>query len=285
MVLPFKFVMLWTDVVLWVMLLGLGIYVRQVRCDAALRATWRRVFVAPSAMASAVLLGLMLTLTLVDSVHFRRALPDVAGGVRAYDTRTESVLDIGLAKLMASRENSYSQPLATHGFSKESVPPQTDAKPILDAHGVPVLPARAYPRLRHGGAGLDDVERDWAGDITVRLTLGTLGGAAVSVLLWLLVRPGQARSGAAQPLAWHAAWITATVMAVLVGWGIALSWGQGYHVFGTDRTGNDVLYMTLKSVRTAFVIGSLATLATLPLALAFGIAAGYFKGWVDDVIQ
>ena len=38
--LPFKFVTLWTDVVLWVMLLGMGVYVRQVRRDAALRATW-----------------------------------------------------------------------------------------------------------------------------------------------------------------------------------------------------------------------------------------------------
>ena len=86
-------------------------------------------------------------------------------------------------------------------------------------------------------------------------------------------------------MAWRAAWITASVLALLIGWGVALSWGQGYHVFGTDRTGNDVLYMTIKSIRTAFVIGSLATIATLPFALAFGIAAGYFKGWVDDVIQ
>ena len=284
--LPFKFVTLWTDVVLWVMLLGLGLYVRQVRRDAALRATWRRVFVTPSAMASAVLLGVMLLMTLADSLHFRRALPDVVGGVRAYDTRTESVLDIGLAKLVASRENSYSQPLATHGFSKESVPPQADAKPVLDEHGVPTLPARAYPRLRYGGAGLADPERDWAGDIAMRLAWGSLGGAAVSLLLWLLVRPARAHTTTAtQPLAWRAAWVTASVMAVLVGWGLALSWGQGYHVLGTDRTGNDVLYMTLKSVRTAFVIGSLATLATLPFALVFGIAAGYFKGWVDDVIQ
>jgi peptide/nickel transport system permease protein len=236
-------------------------------------------------MASAVLLGLMLLMTLADSVHFRRALPDVAGGVRAFDTRTESVLDIGLAKLIASRENSYSQPLATYGFSKESVPPQADAKPVLDEHGVPTLPARAYPRLRHGGAGLADAERDWAGDIAVRLAWGSLAGAAVSLLLWLLVRPARATTTTTQPLAWRAAWITASVMAVLVGWGVALSWGQGYHVFGTDRTGNDVLYMTLKSIRTAFVIGSLATMATLPFALILGIAAGYFKGWVDDVIQ
>jgi peptide/nickel transport system permease protein len=58
-----------------------------------------------------------------------------------------------------------------------------------------------------------------------------------------------------------------------------------YHVFGTDRTGNDVLYQALKSVRTAFVIGALSTLATLPLALGLGVLAGYFKGWVDELIQ
>ena len=234
--LPFKFVTLWTDVVLWVMLLGLGVYVRQVRRDAALRATWRRVFVTPSAMASAVLLGLMLLMTLADSVHFRRALPDVAGGVRAFDTRTESVLDIGLAKLIASRENSYSQPLATYGFSKESVPPQADAKPVLDEHGVPTLPARAYPRLRHGGAGLADAERDWAGDIAVRLAWGSLAGAAVSLLLWLLVRPARATTTTTQPLAWRAAWITASVMAVLVGWGVALPPAQMTCVPSTNRT-------------------------------------------------
>ncbi|CFN14865.1 oligopeptide transport integral membrane protein [Bordetella pertussis] len=59
----------------------------------------------------------------------------------------------------------------------------------------------------------------------------------------------------------------------------------GYHVLGTDRTGNDVLWQALKSVRTALIIGSLTTLAMLPPALAFGIAAGYFKGKADDAIQ
>jgi peptide/nickel transport system permease protein len=58
-----------------------------------------------------------------------------------------------------------------------------------------------------------------------------------------------------------------------------------YHVFGTDVTGNDVMYQTLKSIRTAFVIGTLATLATLPLAVVLGIMAGYLRGWVDEVIQ
>ena len=54
---------------------------------------------------------------------------------------------------------------------------------------------------------------------------------------------------------------------------------------GTDQTGNDVLYQAFKSVRTALVIGTLATLTTLPFAVVLGICAGFFKGWVDDLIQ
>jgi peptide/nickel transport system permease protein len=41
----------------------------------------------------------------------------------------------------------------------------------------------------------------------------------------------------------------------------------------------------LKSVRTALVIGLVTTLVMLPMAVLLGIVAGYFRGWVDDVIQ
>jgi peptide/nickel transport system permease protein len=58
-----------------------------------------------------------------------------------------------------------------------------------------------------------------------------------------------------------------------------------YHVLGTDKVGEDVFYQTLKSVRTGLVIGTLTTLVMLPFAIALGIMAGYFRGWVDDVIQ
>ena len=53
-----------------------------------------------------------------------------------------------------------------------------------------------------------------------------------------------------------------------------------YHVFGTDKVGNDVLYQSLKSIRVALVIGTLTTLVMLPFALLLGIMAGYFRGWV-----
>jgi peptide/nickel transport system permease protein len=45
------------------------------------------------------------------------------------------------------------------------------------------------------------------------------------------------------------------------------------------------LYLSLKSVRTGIVIGTLTTLIMLPFAVLLGIAAGYFRGWADDAIQ
>jgi peptide/nickel transport system permease protein len=82
---------------------------------------------------------------------------------------------------------------------------------------------------------------------------------------------------------WRSMLVTASFVVLCAGW-VAALW-PFYHVFGTDQTGNDVLYQALKSIRTAVVIGSLATLATLPFAIVFGILAGYYKGRVDDVIQ
>lgn len=57
------------------------------------------------------------------------------------------------------------------------------------------------------------------------------------------------------------------------------------HLLGTDRIGNDVLLLSLKSIRTGIIIGLLTTLIAIPFALLMGILAGYFGGWLDDVIQ
>ena len=67
--------------------------------------------------------------------------------------------------------------------------------------------------------------------------------------------------------------------------GFCVSVAPYYHILGTDKVGNDVLYQALKSIRTGLLIGTLTTLVMLPFALLLGIAAGYFRGWVDDAIQ
>lgn len=57
------------------------------------------------------------------------------------------------------------------------------------------------------------------------------------------------------------------------------------HLLGTDGVGNDVLFRTLKGIRTAFLIGGLTTLIVLPIALFFGMIAGYHGRTIDDVVQ
>ena len=84
-------------------------------------------------------------------------------------------------------------------------------------------------------------------------------------------------------LPWRAVFCAFGLMCVLIGPVAALA--PYYHVLGTDKVGQDVLYQALKSIRTGLVIGTLATLVMLPFALVLGLMAGYFKGWIDDAIQ
>ena len=84
-------------------------------------------------------------------------------------------------------------------------------------------------------------------------------------------------------LPWLSGYITILILILFTTWLLQLS--NFYHVMGTDKVGEDVLYSAIKSIRTGVLIGVLSTIVTLPLALILGISAGLFKGWIDDVIQ
>lgn len=58
----------------------------------------------------------------------------------------------------------------------------------------------------------------------------------------------------------------------------------GSHVLGTDILGRDVLFVTLKGVRIALLIGGLTSLIAIPLALLMGVLAGYFGKRIDDAV-
>jgi len=58
----------------------------------------------------------------------------------------------------------------------------------------------------------------------------------------------------------------------------------GTHLLGTDILGRDVLYLSLKGARVALLIGGLTSLIAIPLALLFGVGAGYFGGRFDDFV-
>ncbi len=144
-------------------------------------------------MGSAAVLAVFFLIGAVDSLHFRQQLPDAPQGEPRYSAEVLSALDVLLTPLRTRTEKTYSAPLATHLYAKET---------LEDA-------GRDFPPLQYPGT----------------------------------------------------------------------------HLFGTDKVGQDVLYLTLKSIRTGLLIGTLTTLIMLPAAVFLGLLAGYAGGWIDDVIQ
>jgi peptide/nickel transport system permease protein len=234
-------------------------------------------------MSAATVLLFFVAIGLADSLHYRPVI-EVRDGKPIYAVQVLSLFDAFAGGLRTQRATTYSAPLATHRYSKELIE-LPDGRQVRD-----------FPRLKYGGAHLRDADADWGADIARLCLQGIAGGA----LLWLiaaaalcaLLARGHAvgagamwrlvwRGGTAVP--WRAILITLAVMLAVGGPAVALA-GK-YHVFGTDKVGQDVLYQALKSVRTGLLIGTLTTLIMLPFAILFGAMAGYFKGWVDDAIQ
>jgi peptide/nickel transport system permease protein len=58
----------------------------------------------------------------------------------------------------------------------------------------------------------------------------------------------------------------------------------GRHLLGTDIIGRDVLHLTLEGARVALLIGGFTTLIVIPVALLFGVSAGYIGGRWDDFV-
>ncbi|MBT9590626.1 MAG: ABC transporter permease [Thiobacillus sp.] len=275
-------VVLWTDALIFALLACVLVLVWLIRRQEHLRAPWRVVAQRPMAMGAALVLSAFVAIGLLDSLHFRERLPDSPADAPQYSIDVLSVFDILVGDLRTQQEKTYSAPLAMQLYAKEFV--QREGKTV-----------REYPRLKFGGAHLQQ-EAERVPDITRRSLIGFAQGLALSLLVFGLLAAWQARCSKVSFGDWLAAWgegrldwpgrtVVFFVTLLLVLGSVLLHLAPAYHVFGTDKVGQDVLYISLKSIRTGLVIGTLTTLVTLPLAIGLGIAAGYFRGWIDDVIQ
>jgi len=280
---PFKLVILWTDALIYLLVVVVALLVWHIRRQEHLMAPWRKVARSPSGMSAATLLACFVVIGLADSVHYRPAIA-VKDGKTVYAVEVLSLLDAAATSLRQRREKTYSAPLATHLYAKETLT-LPDGREVRD-----------FPRLRHGGAHLSDPDTELVPDLARRALLGLASGAVLWILLAALLCAVLARRGTTDVDAmWHAVWrgetelpwraMLATAAAILAVATPLLVIAAHYHVFGTDKVGQDVFYQALKSIRTGLVIGTLTTLVMLPFALALGVMAGYFKGWVDDAIQ
>ncbi|RJQ47365.1 MAG: ABC transporter permease [Gammaproteobacteria bacterium] len=282
---PFQPVILWTDALIFLLLALVIAFILIARRREHLRAPWREVMRSKMAMGCLVVLLAYFTLGLLDSLHFRPALPsaDASNGRVDYSTEVLSVLDLAAAPLRSRVEKTYSAPFAAYSYARETVT-------RLDGTQV-----REFPRLQFGGAHLQDPAAERGRDILLRSLRALLVGGIIwllsgALLVALLARRANTpfrlmlanimRGRTAIP--WHVMLYTSGAMMLLAAWCVALS--GAYHILGTGKVGQDVFYEAIKSIRTGLVIGTLTTLVTLPFAM-LGVLAGYFRGWVDDVVQ
>lgn len=253
--LGFQPVVLWSDMLIYLLLLSGLVWLGFALRREYWRVAFRQVAMNRVAMLSLGVLCLYGTIGFLDTLHFRSVSQEApTGGV------IRSVLDVLCAPLIAHREKTYSAPLAMHLFTKENVMTPDGRQ------------TREYPRLRFAGSTLQDPEDKWA-DISSHLLTGLVWGLGIGLPLFFLAR-WLTGSG------WAGGFVLIVTMFVA---GVA-ALGPHYHILGTDKTGQDVLYIALKSVRTGLIIGTLTTLIVTPFAILCGVLAGYFGGWVDDAI-
>ncbi len=130
------------------------------------------------------------------------------------------------------------------------------------------------PRRRHGGARVSAAalrrrasrrpEADRGGDVVKRAAAGAVAGGVAWLLLAAVAGRGMSRAASAARL--RAAWsrdrcgqqrrprpgaaILLALLPLLLLAGAATALAPYYHVLGTDKVGQDVLYLALKSIRT-----------------------------------
>jgi len=278
-------VVLWTDALIYLLLALAAGFAAYASRREHLREPWRRVLRSRVGISALIILGFYVAVGLLDSLHFHpREEGRTESGDSVYSSDVLSLLDLWLTPLREHQEKTYSAPFATHLFAKESIE-------LPDGRVI-----RGYPRLRWGGAHLDDPDNDRVPDILWSALRGLLMGLICWALaIWLLARLLAWGSGdglrrtfrtliaGRNPVPWRVALVILAIMLALVF--VAGELAGTYHILGTDKVGEDVFFQSLKSIRTGLVIGTLTTLVMLPAAILLGIMAGYFRGLADDIIQ
>ena len=117
-------VMLWTDALVFVLFAVVFSFALYARNKEHLRAPWDQRFslAVGAAVASLVVLTVYTITGLLDSVHFRKALPTHEGQQEVqYSGDVLSLLDELLGDMRTQVEKTYSAPFALHLYTKEAV--------------------------------------------------------------------------------------------------------------------------------------------------------------------
>lgn len=249
-----------SDWMILALLLGAIIFIIQAKRQLHYRLPWRMVFQKKIGMIAAVILCFYATIGLLDSLHFTVL------------NQQMSALDLLISPLGKQDEKTYSKPFSI--YLQQTSSPE---------------------RLQFAGTHLKSVEHKNR-DIAMRCAIGFAAGLlsfSVMAFIWIYYLSRRHHETMRHyfslwwrgktMIAWREAMLTFGFLWIVI-WMLALL-ATHYHIFGTDKIGQDIFYETIKSIRTGLLVGTLTTIFMLPFALLCGMFAGYFGGLIDDVVQ
>jgi len=268
------FVFLLTDIFFYIIIFSIGLYIFYVRKTKDILETWKHVFRSRTGIISIVVLSFFLLIAILDSIHIKEKTYNEQTESFSYESEIKSVLDIILLPTYKNYEKSYSSPFSSNLYSKETI--------ILENN----IERRVYPKLLYKGN-----HNKYASDNTANILLTFI----ISLLKYFFVFSifylffyfriiFKSKNNIFIPFKLNKVFLmTLSIILILSIFLYELS--LQYYVLGTDKVGVDVLYKSIKSIRTGILIGTLTTIVMLPFAIFLGIFAGYIGGFVDDVIQ
>lgn len=301
---------LWSDqCLLAVLVIGLYLLLRGLRKEP-IRKAFISIFKKPIAVSAAIVLFFFLMIGVLDSIHV--------------SSTSSSLLDRMVSPLGEHYEKTYSAPLALTLYSTEMVYAEGHMKQVYPVLNYPKQTIKNEQEkqqlitsilLKTGLISLGMVGLFWLIILSVRLIIALYTTKSKLVIFAQAGIDGGGGSMAIPRIDPHlrgddnnrhqkiamnreiifrkkslrlssseiSALLTLFLCLVLL---IGSYWlSRHLHVLGTGKIGQDIFYYAIKSIRTGLVIGILTTLFMMPLALLLGIAAGFFGGVVDDIIQ
>ena len=252
-----KLTLLWTDIMVWILLFSIVAWGWVIFRSPQVQKQWRTIFKSSIALSSAIVLIFYLFFALLDSIHFRFKVESSNN----YQSQMVSLLDMAFEHRIKNIERTYSAPFALTEYVKDI---------SIDKNGNTMQQYRPL-KFVHGG------------NITLNSIKALITGMIISFVLIFLHISWRKKRVFSTDIPWRVAYSTLFILITLFSWLYIMSFD--YHVLGTDKVGGDVLYQSLKSIRTGVLIGVLTTLVMLPMAIALGVSAGFFRGWIDDIIQ
>ncbi len=277
-----KFVFLWTDVLIYILLIAVFSLVIWTSRQEYWAEPWRRVGKRKLGMIAFIVLLAYSLVGFLDSIHLRFINKNQAVAERMVEQNVQSFLDIILRPLGQNNERTYSAPFSIY----------SSAKTVIEVNGVWKT---IYSRLKFGGSYLQSPAQKTR-DILLKSMFAVVISFILSglfcglIIFFLALKKSLSFNSMLKEIikgkaiiAWREILLTCCLIFLIATYIKLLS--PYYHLLGTDKIGGDILYETIKSIRTGLIIGTVTTLVMLPFAILLGAQAGYHGGWRDDIIQ